>query len=119
MCAKLLQLCKTLCNPMDHSPPRLLCPWDPPGKNTGMGCYVLLQGIFSSQKNPCLLCLLHWQAGSLPLAPPGKPKINVYFITVEKKIGLYWKYSFFKKFVTTKDQGLGILIISDLFPYFF
>ena len=24
--------------------------------------------------NPCLLCLLHWQAGSLPLAPPGKPQ---------------------------------------------
>ena len=23
--------------------------------------------------NPCLLCLLHWQAGSFPLAPPGKP----------------------------------------------
>ena len=23
--------------------------------------------------NPCLLCLLHWQVGSLPLAPPGKP----------------------------------------------
>ena len=26
--------------------------------------------------NPCLLCLLHWQAGSLPLAPPGKPQEN-------------------------------------------
>ena len=24
--------------------------------------------------NLCLLCLLHWQAGSLPLAPPGKPR---------------------------------------------
>ena len=24
--------------------------------------------------NPSLLCLLHWQVGSLPLAPPGKPK---------------------------------------------
>ena len=27
-------------------------------------------------KNPSLLCLLHWQVGSLPLAPPGKPKYN-------------------------------------------
>ena len=25
---------------------RLLCPWDSPGKNTGMGCHALLQGIF-------------------------------------------------------------------------
>ena len=33
-----------------------------------------LQGIFLTQRlNPCLLCLLHWQAGSLPLALPGKP----------------------------------------------
>ena len=37
------------------------------------GCHALLQGIFSTQGlNPCLSCLLHWQAGSLPLAPPGK-----------------------------------------------
>ena len=39
-----------------------------------MGCYALLQGIFLIQElNPHLLCLLHWQAGSLPLVPPGKP----------------------------------------------
>ena len=39
-----------------------------------MGCYGLLQGIFPTQGlNRCLLSLLHWQAGSLPLAPPGKP----------------------------------------------
>jgi hypothetical protein len=98
----------------------LLCPWDSSGENTGVGCHALLKWIFLIQGwNPCLLCLLHWQVGSLPLAPPGKPKINVYFITTEKKIGLYWKYSLFKKFVTPQDQGLGILIISDSFPYFF
>ena len=52
---------------------RLLCPWDSPGKNTGVGCRDLLQGIFPSQgSNPCLLYLLYWQAGSSPLAPPGK-----------------------------------------------
>ena len=45
-----------------------------PGKNTGVGCHALLQGIFPTQgSNLYLLCLLHWQAGSLPLAPPGKP----------------------------------------------
>ena len=39
-------------------------------KNTGMGCYALLQGIFLTQgSNPCLLCILHWQEGSLPSAP--------------------------------------------------
>ena len=39
-----------------------------------MGCHVLLQGIFLTQgSNPHLLCLLHWQAGSLPLTLPRKP----------------------------------------------
>ena len=43
-------------------------------KNTGVGCHFLLQGIFPTQGlNPCLLCLLHWQVGSLSLVPPGKP----------------------------------------------
>ena len=47
---------------------------DFPGKTTGMGCHLYLQLIFPTQGlNPHLLCLLHWQAGSLPLVPPGKP----------------------------------------------
>ena len=51
-----------------------LCPWDSPGKNTGVGCHALLQRIFPIQgSNPCLLCLLHWQTGALLLAPCGKP----------------------------------------------
>ena len=45
--------------------------WDPPGKNIGVGCHDLLQGIFPTQGwNPGLLNLLHWQADSLPLVPP-------------------------------------------------
>ena len=28
---------------IDGSPPRLPCPWDSPGKNTGVGCHFLLQ----------------------------------------------------------------------------
>ena len=47
------------------------CPWDSPGKNTGVGCHALIQGIFLTQaSNPRLLHLLYWQAGSLPLVPP-------------------------------------------------
>ena len=38
-----------------------------------VGCHFLHQGIFLTQGlNPCLLCLLLWQAESLPLAPPGE-----------------------------------------------
>ena len=33
----------------------------------------ILQGIFLTLGwNPCLLCLVHWHVGSLPLVPPGK-----------------------------------------------
>ena len=60
---------------MDCSPTRLLCPWNFPGKNTGVGCHALLQGIFLTQGlNLHLLCLLHWQVGSLQLALPGNPE---------------------------------------------
>ena len=46
-----------------------------PGKNTGVGCHTLLEGIFPAQGlNLCLLYPLHWQVGSLPLAPPEKPQ---------------------------------------------
>ena len=62
--------------PHGLQPARFLCPWDSPGKNTGVGCHALLQGIFPIQGlNPCFLCLLQWQAGSLPLVPPGKPDV--------------------------------------------
>ena len=56
--------------PHGLKPARFLCPWSSPGKNTGVGCHFLLQGIFPTQGvNPGLL---HWQAGSLLSEPPGK-----------------------------------------------
>ena len=58
----------TLWDPMDCMPTRLLCLWDSPGKDTGVGSLSFLQGIFLIQRlNPCLLCLLYWQEDSLPL----------------------------------------------------
>ena len=72
--AKSLQSCSTLCNPMDCSPPGSSVHADSPDKNTGVGYHALLQGIFPTQgSNLNLLCLLHWQDGSLPLVPPEKP----------------------------------------------
>ena len=52
---------------------RLLCPWNFPGKNAGVGCHFLHLGIFPThESNPSLLHWLHWQVESLSLAPPGK-----------------------------------------------
>ena len=61
------QSCLILCDPMDCSLPGSSVHGDSPGKNTGVDCYALLQGIFPSQgSNPGLLhcrwtlyCLSH------------------------------------------------------------
>ena len=49
-------------------PAGLLCPWNSPGKKTGVCCPFLLQG-----SSPLLLHLLHWQVDSLPLWHLGSP----------------------------------------------
>ena len=69
------QSCPALSNPVDRS----LLGFSAHGifhsKNTGMGCHFLFQGIFPTQgSNLCLLCLLHWQAGSLQLNYLGSPR---------------------------------------------
>ena len=69
MCAKSLQWCPTL-QPYGLLPARLLCPWDPPGKNTGVGYHFLLQEIFWTQGSTPLL---HWQAGSYHWHQLGNP----------------------------------------------
>ena len=66
ICRACAQSCLTL-RPHRLQPTRLLCPWDSPGKNTGLGCHACLQGIFPIQgSNPGLLrcrqilyCLSH------------------------------------------------------------
>ena len=76
-CAKSFQLCTTLCDPVDCSPPGSSVHGDSPGNNTGVDCYALLQGIFPTQgSNLHLLHLLHWQVGSLPPAPPASVQFS-------------------------------------------
>ena len=62
--AKSLQSCSTLCNPIDGNPPGSPRPRDSPGKNTGVGCHFLLQGIFPNQRSNSYLL----QVDSLPLS---------------------------------------------------
>ena len=53
VCLLVAHLCLTLCDPMDC---RLLCLWDSPGKNTGVGCHSFHRGIFLTQEsNPGFL----------------------------------------------------------------
>ena len=77
----LLVMCSVVSDslqPHGLQPARRPCPWNFAGKNTGVGCHYQLQRIFLTQGlNPRLLSLLHWQAGSLSLVPPGKPLLLV------------------------------------------
>ena len=70
------QSCPTLCGPMDCSPP------DSSAhgifQTRILNCHFLLQEVFLTQgSNSRLLCLLHWQADSLPLLPPGKCQLTL------------------------------------------
>ena len=66
------QSCPTLWDPMDCSLPGSSVHGDSPGKNTGVGCHVLLQGVFLP--NPGIKPRSSkLQVVSLPSEPPGKP----------------------------------------------
>ena len=73
--AKSLQLCPTLCDPMDGSLP-------------GSSVHGILQARIakrtaSSRVSSQPQDLPHWQTGSLPLVPPGKPIThNFYFLAL-------------------------------------
>ena len=68
--------------PHGLEPTRLLYSWNFPGKNTGVGCHFLLQGIFLTQGSyPRLLCLLHWQA-----VPPSPLGTRIYIFLTFKPV---------------------------------
>ena len=83
---------------------RILCPWDSPGKNTGIGSHFLLQGIFLTQEpNPHLLCLLHWQADFFTTVPLGKSiQIDTLFLNRIVCLELYLKHHNKRRFLKLK-----------------
>ena len=73
VCAKSLRSCPTLCNPIDYSPPGSSVCGIFQARVLERVAVPFSRGIFPNVgTEPLLLCLLHWQVGSLPLAPPGK-----------------------------------------------
>ena len=58
-----------------HGPTRLLCPWNSPGKNVGVGSHFLLQGIFLTQGSN--LGLQHCRQNLYRQSQQGSPKILV------------------------------------------
>ena len=73
--------------PQGLQPARPLCSWNSPGKNTGVGCHSLLQGIFPTQgSNPGLL---HCRHILYHLSHQGSPSTTVYLLNVLRKSFLH------------------------------
>ena len=73
VCAKLLQSCPTLCNPMDCSPPAPRVHGILQARILQWVAMLCSRGSSLPRDRTRVSYALHWQAGSLPLAPPGKP----------------------------------------------
>ena len=92
----LSQLCLTLCDPMDCHLPGSSVHGDSPGKNTGLGCHALLQGIFPTQGSDpdfphrrwILYHLNHQEAHVNISYPLNQNKIKVLFCL------LFWNFTF-------------------------
>ena len=68
---------------------QLLCPWDSPGKNTGVGCHCLFQGILGTVACKAPLSMgfsrqEYWSA--LPYPPPGDPDPCLYVLCIERQV---------------------------------
>ena len=85
MCFQLLSCVPFFLPSYGLQPSRLPCPWDLSGKNTGVGCHFLLQGMSLTQgSNPCFLhCRWMFTA-----EPPGKPRYSAYFLYVGQPVDL-------------------------------
>ena len=116
VCVCVTWSCLTLRDPMNcNSPgPRLLCPWNSPGKNTGNGCHFLLQWIFLTQGlNPGLLhcrqTLYHLRQQGCPItivveAKEGNKQREKFSLMARKTSPKRWHFSCELK--TEKDPTL-------------
>ena len=98
---------------MDCSLPGSSVHGDSPSKNTGVGCHFFLQGIFTIQE--LNLCLLHWQADSLPLNHLGSPSSRYQDIKrdgLRQNCTLTGSYSWWEreKTLTTDYQNVSLRV---------
>ena len=80
LCAKSLRSCLTLCYHRDYSPPSSSVHGLLQARTLQWAAMPSSRGSSTQGLNPCLLQVLHWQAGSLALAPAGKPHVGRSFI---------------------------------------
>ena len=118
-CCLIPKSCPTLCDSHGLWRTRLLCPWNFPGQNTGVGCYFLLQGIFPHQGwNPHLLLhrwiLYHWATWEAPqkIVANNLPRAS-YPLSIGKEFSNLafnlWIYST-RSYSTDKQTGQRVML---------
>ena len=91
-------------------PVRLLCPWNFSGKNTGVGCYSILHGIFPPQgSNPGLL---HYRQILYSLIYQGSPDY-ILVIASEHLVAQHNKYL---SFTLNAHHGIAMMLCSTKIP---
>ena len=114
------QSCPTLCDPMNCSLPGSSVHVDSPGKNTGVGCHALLQGIFPTQgSNPGLLhcrqilyCLSHQGSPRIQTGVGSMSLLQGIFPTQELNWGvLHWRWFLYQ---LSYQESPFILIVCQL-----
>ena len=104
------QLCLTLCDPMDCSPPGSTVHGISQAKILEWIAISSPWGIFLTQvSNACLLCLLYWQVDSLPLCHLGSPKFELCYQKIEY-YNMLWIQSLRVCKVSQPYQGWSLIL---------
>ena len=99
--AKSRQSCPTL-RPHRGQPTRLPCPWDSPGKNTGVGCHFLLQCMKAKSESEVAQSCLTLR-DPMDSSPPGS-SIHGIFQARVLEWGAIWLLFTFKKWYSPLDK---------------
>ena len=86
--------------PLGLQPARLLYPWNSPGKNTGVGCHALLQGIFPTQ-----------------VSNPGLPHCRQILYQLSHKGSVYKPYSIFVSGLLGFQSEYCLLLLLSRFSH--
>ena len=107
--AKLLQSCPTV-RPHRRQPTRLPCPWDSPGKNTGVGCYFLPQCMkVKSEREIAQSCPT--LTDSMDCSLPGSSVHGIFQAT-----GLEWVAIAFSRKCLLPFSRLSFCFLNDFLP---